>query len=108
MDGRTGVRLVAGTDAGVPNAVFDGFVRGLGLYEHLGFSRARVIDMATVEAARALGIDADTGRLAAGYRADLLVVDGDPLENLDALHDLRLVLAGGSPYAGAAVNDYWI
>ncbi|MBV6703107.1 amidohydrolase family protein [Kitasatospora aureofaciens] len=101
-----GVRLVAGTDAGVPGAGFDGFVNGLELYEHLGFSRDRILDMATIEAARALGIDADTGQLAAGYRADLLVVDGDPLRDLNALRALRLVLAGGRPY-GNGMSEGW-
>lgn len=101
-----GVRLVAGTDAGVPGAVFDGFVNGLELYEHLGFPRDRILDMATVEAARALGIDADTGQLVAGYRADLLVVNGDPLRDLNALRALRLVLAGGRPYSNGT-NAGW-
>ncbi|MFI9270956.1 amidohydrolase family protein [Kitasatospora sp. NPDC052896] len=63
-----------------------------------GPSWDRAIDMATVEAARALGIDADTGRLAPGHRADLLVVDGDPLRDLSALRAVRLVVAGGRPY----------
>jgi imidazolonepropionase-like amidohydrolase len=99
-----GVRLVAGTDAGVPNAVFDGFVRGLEFYEHLGFSRDRVIDMATIDAARALGIGTDTGQLTAGYRADLLVVDGDPLRDLSALRATRLVIAGGRSYGNGAAD----
>nr|WP_280722344.1 amidohydrolase family protein [Kitasatospora sp. MAA4] len=99
-----GVRLVAGTDAGVPGSVFDGFVGALELYEHLGLSRDRVIDMATVDAARALGIDTDTGRVAAGYRADLLVVDGDPLRDLSALHATRLVIAGGRTYGNGAAD----
>ncbi|MDH6130202.1 amidohydrolase family protein [Kitasatospora sp. GP82] len=101
-----GVRLVAGTDAGVPNAVFDGFVSSLEFFEHLGLSRDRVIDMATIDAARALGIDTHTGQLTAGYRADLLVVDGDPLRDLNALRALRLVLAGGRPYGNGAVDGW--
>ncbi|RKT11335.1 imidazolonepropionase-like amidohydrolase [Streptomyces sp. 1114.5] len=101
-----GVRLVAGTDAGVPNAVFDGFVSSLEFYEYLGFPRDRVIDMATIDAARALGIDTETGQLAAGYRADLLVVDGDPLRDLNALRAIRLVLAGGRP-CGNGKGESW-
>ena len=77
-----GVRLVAGTDAGVPRAVFDDFTGSLEFFEHLGLPLHRVLDMATTEAAAALGIERDTGRVAAGFRADLLVVDGDPLTDL--------------------------
>ncbi|GGX47886.1 amidohydrolase family protein [Streptomyces chryseus] len=77
------------------HAVFDDFVSSLEFFEHIGFSPAEVIDLATTEAARALGIDAETGLLAPGHRADLLVVDGDPLIDLQRLRDVRLVLAGG-------------
>ncbi|MFF9409865.1 amidohydrolase family protein [Streptomyces anandii] len=93
-----GVRLVAGTDAGVPRAVFGGLVSSLEFFEHLGVARVHIIEMATTEAASALGLDGRTGRLAEGHRADILVVDGDPLAALDALRAVRLVLAGGRPY----------
>ncbi|MEV6671346.1 amidohydrolase family protein [Streptomyces sp. NPDC051162] len=93
-----GVSLIAGTDAGVPRAEFDNLVGSLEFFRYLGFPEARIIDMATVDAARALGIAEETGRLAAGYRADLLVVGGDPLDDLEALRDVRLVLAGGRPH----------
>ncbi|MGW1075002.1 amidohydrolase family protein [Streptomyces sp. NPDC002537] len=93
-----GVTLIAGTDAGVPRADFDNLVGSLEFFQYLGFPASRIIDMATVEAARALGIAEQTGRLAAGYRADLLVVDGNPLDDLGALRDIRLVLAAGRPH----------
>ncbi|UUU44474.1 metal-dependent hydrolase family protein [Streptomyces sp. NBC_00162] len=92
-----GVRLLPGTDAGVSRAVFDDFVSSLEFFEHIGLTPAEIIDLATTGAAQALGISHDTGRLAAGYRADVLVVDGDPLSDLRALRSVRLVLAGGHP-----------
>ncbi len=52
--------------------------------------------MATVDAAHALGLS-DTGALAPGMRADLLVVDGDPLADIAALRRVRHVLAAGRP-----------
>lgn len=97
-----GVRLVAGTDAGIPGALFDDPVGGLQAFAHVGFSNDRIIELATVDAAQALGLADRTGRLAAGYDADLLVVDGDPLADLDALRRIRLVLARGRPHAPAA------
>lgn len=51
-----GVRLVAGTDAGVQRAGFDGLVPALSFYSHLGLANASIIDMATSEAATALGL----------------------------------------------------
>ncbi|MGW4518004.1 amidohydrolase family protein [Streptomyces sp. NPDC004393] len=91
----SGVRLVAGTDAGIPRAVFGGLVSSLEFFEYLGVPRERIIDMATSEAAAALGLDGQAGRLAEGHRADVLVVDGDPLADLDALRAVRLTVAGG-------------
>ncbi|MFD9511225.1 amidohydrolase family protein [Streptomyces mirabilis] len=90
-----GVRLVAGTDAGVPRAVFGGLASSLEFFEYLGVPRERIIGMATSEAAAALRLDGQVGRLAEGYRADVLVVDGDPLADLDALRAVRLTVAGG-------------
>jgi imidazolonepropionase-like amidohydrolase len=96
LDG-LGVRLIPGTDGGLPNSVFDDFAGALTLYEHLGFPPARIIELATVTSAAALGLAGQTGQVAPGYRADLLVVDGDPLAGLDALHRRSLVLAAGVP-----------
>ncbi|MFJ9691357.1 amidohydrolase family protein [Kitasatospora sp. NPDC101183] len=85
-----GVRFIAGTDAGVPGARFGDFVGMLEFFASLGFSNAEVIDMATTNAAHALGLS-DTGRLAPGLRADLIAVDGDPLTDLSALRRVRHV-----------------
>ncbi|WTQ62232.1 amidohydrolase family protein [Streptomyces sp. NBC_00158] len=92
---RSGVRLLPGTDAGVPRAVFDGFVSSLEFFEHIGMTPPEIIDAATAGAADALNLTHDTGRLTPGHRADLLVVDGDPLTDLNSLRTVRLVLAAG-------------
>jgi imidazolonepropionase-like amidohydrolase len=92
---RVGVPLIPGTDAGLPTSVFGDFAGALGLYEHLGFSPGRIIEMATVTSAAALGLGDRTGQVAPGYDADLLVTEGDPLTGLDALRRLVLVLARG-------------
>ncbi|MFE3600761.1 amidohydrolase family protein [Streptomyces sp. NPDC059142] len=91
----SGVRLIAGTDAGVQRAGFDGLVTALGFYSHLGLSNASIIDMATSQAADALGLGDVTGKVAPGFRADLLLVDGDPLADLSALSGVRAVFASG-------------
>ncbi|MEU8678076.1 amidohydrolase family protein [Streptomyces sp. NPDC048560] len=97
----SGARLIAGTDAGVQRAGFDGIVGALGFYEHLGVSRDRILAMATTEAAAALGVGDQTGRIAPGYSADLLLVDGNPLEDLSALSAVRAVFTNGRQHQAA-------
>lgn len=87
-----GVPFIAGTDAGLPGSVFDNYAGALGLYPWLGFRTEQAIEFATVNAAAALGLADTTGQLAPGLAADLLVVAGDPLTDLDALRDVRLVM----------------
>ncbi|RSD22053.1 amidohydrolase family protein [Amycolatopsis eburnea] len=90
-----GVRLLAGTDAGLPGSVFDDPVGALELYEWLGFSRRRILEIATCDSAAGLGLGEVTGRLEAGLAGDVLVVEGDPLASLGALRNPLLVLAQG-------------
>lgn len=91
-----GVRFIAGTDAGVPGARFGDYVGMLEFFASLGFEYGEIIDMATVNPAHALGLS-DTGVLAPGMRADLIVVDGDPLTELGALRRIRHIFAAGRP-----------
>ena len=93
-----GVRLIAGTDAGVDNTPHHQYVGGLEYLVTLGFRPADVLAMATTEAAAALGVDAITGRLAPGFDADLIVVDGDPSTDIAALGKLQRVIARGRDY----------
>ena len=93
-----GVRLVAGTDAGINNTPHHQYVAGLEHLVTLGFEPAEVLAMATTDAADALGLGATTGRLAPGYEADVIVVDGDPAADISALGRLRRVIARGHDY----------
>ncbi|WP_275293418.1 amidohydrolase family protein [Amycolatopsis sp. La24] len=90
-----GISMIPGTDAGVANSSFDDYARALQFYVHLGHRHANVIEMATTTSARALGLGHATGQLSAGYAADILIVNGDPLADLDALSRVCLVLAQG-------------
>ncbi|MEU1824127.1 amidohydrolase family protein [Streptomyces abikoensis] len=90
-----GARMITGTDAGVQFAQPGGLAASLSFYEHIGVSKSRILQMATADAADALGLGGETGKLAAGYSADLLVVDGDPLEDLAALTAVKAVFGRG-------------
>ncbi len=93
-----GVRIIAGTDAGVDNTPHHQYIGGLQYLVSLGFRPGEVLAMATTEAAAALGVGAITGRLAPGYDADLIVVDGDPRTDITVLGKLRRVIARGRDY----------
>ena len=100
---KLGVLLIGGTDAGLSGSVFDNYAGALGLYAWLGFPNERTIEFATVNAAAALGLSHVTGRIAEGFAADLLVVDGDPLESLDALFNVQLVVTPNLIYSPSDV-----
>jgi imidazolonepropionase-like amidohydrolase len=93
-----GVRIIVGTDAGVDNTPHHQYLGALQYLVTLGFTPDQVLAMATTEAAEALGVGAVTGRLAPGYQADLIVVDGDPRADIAALGALRRVIARGRDY----------
>ncbi len=80
-----GAMLLAGTDSGLPG-VFHGAAlhKELQALVALGLTPARVLRMATSDAARVLDPKADYGRIEVGARADLLLVEGDPLADIAA------------------------
>ena len=89
-----GVKLAFDTDAGVyPHGQNARQFRSL---MDLGLTPAQVIRMATVDAADLLGWSDRVGRLAPGYYADLIAVDGDPLTDVTELERVRFVMKGGA------------
>ena len=60
-----------------------------------GMSRQAIIQAATANAARALEMEDNIGILEPGKLADLIVVDGNPLEDLSALEEVDVVVQGG-------------
>ncbi len=96
-----GVRLAASTDAGIPNVRHADLAKALPVFAHLAaLSNAEVLRSATSDCAQAIGIGHLTGRLAAGYSADVLFVDGDPLADLDRLGSVVGVLTRGRSIQG--------
>lgn len=97
------VEILIGTDSGVPGTEFDQLKLSMELYEELGFTRGKIIDMVTRGAARSLGLSHETGELCSGLAADLLVVAGNPLDDLDALHRPHQVIVKGAAYSQDAL-----
>jgi len=95
---RAGVRIVAGTDQGVPGHSLH---RELELYVEAGFTPMEAIQAATLQSARAMGLERESGTVRPGLRADVLVVDGDPLARIADTRNVRLVVANGRRYEPA-------
>ena len=93
-----GVRIIAGTDAGIPNRHFDSFAADLAVLANDGpgvaMGARATLMAATSECAAALGL-ADRGTLRPGMRADLLAVEGNPLERIEDVRRTRFVMVGG-------------
>ncbi|MGW6332168.1 amidohydrolase family protein [Nocardia rhamnosiphila] len=90
-----GVRLVPGSDSGIPHTPHAAYPHSLPAYTDLGLTPSEIIDLTTRQAADALRIGHLTGTLCAGLSADLIAVPGDPTRNLDLLTTPILVAAAG-------------
>lgn len=91
-----GVPLAASTDAGIPNVRHADLAQALPVFAHFaGLSNVDVLKTATSGCAQAIGLGGVTGRLAAGFAADVLFVEGDALTDLACLVAPVDVLARG-------------
>lgn len=90
---RMNVAVAFGTDAGV-------FPHGRNAEEFqllvdAGMTPREALTSATTVAARALGMESEIGKIAVGYSADIIAVDGDPLTDVRTLEQVRWVMARG-------------
>ncbi len=96
-----GILEVAGTDA----------IAGLMLHHELalfiqaGISPADALKMATIDAARALGIEATVGTIEPGKLADLVVIDGDPIARIDDITHVVTTIKGGVRFESAPLYE---
>jgi imidazolonepropionase-like amidohydrolase len=96
-----GALMVAGTDAGIgPVKPHDVVRHAPAMLRELGFSQAEALRAVTSVAAGVIGLGHRKGRVAPGFDADILAVDGDPIADPGSLHRIRAVYA-----RGAAVPD---
>jgi imidazolonepropionase-like amidohydrolase len=86
----SGVRFACGTDAVHGQMPFE-----LATLVRLGVSNRDALLAGTRWGAEACRVDREIGTLEAGKRADLIAVDGDPLKDIGALRDVRLVMKDG-------------
>lgn len=72
-----------------------------------GMTPLEVIRVATINGARAIGLDQDIGSLEAGKLADLIVLDKDPLQDIHNTNSVHWVMRGGVVYEGATLNEVY-
>lgn len=91
-----GVPLVTGSDAGNPLVVHGPTVhREMQLWVDAGIPPAIALQAATGTAAKLLRADSRIGRIAPGYDANLLIVDGDPTRDISATERISVVVLKG-------------
>jgi imidazolonepropionase-like amidohydrolase len=89
-----GVQLVAGTDAMAGFALH----RELELYAQYGIPNADVLKIATIDSARIVGVDDRMGSVEEGKVADLVLLQGNPLDDISAVRRASWVFKGETAY----------
>lgn len=98
---KDGIPIIAGTDMGFPGySVF----RELELYVQSGLTPMQAIQTATITPAKVMKLDAATGSVEAGKNADIIIVDGDPLQNIRNIRKVTIVIKDGNVYDPLALH----
>jgi imidazolonepropionase-like amidohydrolase len=92
---RLGIDVATGTDTGVRGVMPEMVWREIFLLNDHGLSAMGSIKAATSRAATLLGLESEIGTIEPGKRADLILVDGDPVQDLRRLERPRLVMQAG-------------
>jgi imidazolonepropionase-like amidohydrolase len=100
-----GVPLIAGSDAGIfTNIPGSELTRELELLVKAGLTPFEALAAATVKAGPPVGLP-DRGQIAPGYRANLILVSGDPLTNVSVVENPEAVMIGGIWLDATALAD---
>lgn len=90
-----GVKIATGTDCGSPLTPPRYYYDELAIMHEAGMSEMEVIKASTIVAAECLGIEDQRGSISPGKFADLLIVDSNPLNDLNSLRGDKLVMKNG-------------
>jgi imidazolonepropionase-like amidohydrolase len=95
---KAGVKFAFGTDAGLPKEIAHGEnAKEFSALVKLGMTPINAIRTATINAADLLGTE-DRGELKKGMLADIIAVEGNPLQDITLLEKVSFVMKGGKVY----------
>jgi imidazolonepropionase-like amidohydrolase len=97
------VPIAFGTDCGV--CPHGSNAKEFGYMVEAGMTPADALRTATINAARLLGREEELGRLQPGYAADLIAVEGNPLDDVTILEDVRFVMRDGQVFVDVPATD---
>lgn len=92
---RAGIPVVAGTDQTVPGHSLH---REIELYVQAGFTPMEAIQAATIVPARAMGLEKESGTVEKGKRGDLILVNGNPLDDIHKIRNVEYVITDGTMF----------
>ena len=95
-----GVPVVVGTDEGIPGHSVH---REIELYVEAGLTPLQALQAATIVPARAMSMDAVLGTIQPGKRADLVVLNANPLDDIHNIRRVRWTIRGGKIYDAASL-----
>jgi imidazolonepropionase-like amidohydrolase len=95
---RAGITVVAGTDQTVPGYSLH---REMELYVQAGFTPMEAIQAATIVPARVMGLEKELGTVEKGKRGDLILIDGNPLDDIRNTRNVEYVITNGTMYHSA-------
>ena len=96
-----GITIIPGTD----NLAGYMLHYELELYVRAGIPATEVLRMATLTPALVMGVDRDRGVIAAGKLADMVLIDGDPTQDVRDIKKIKTVIKGGKVYDPAAIEN---
>lgn len=91
---KRGIAIVPGTD-GLPGFLYH---RELELYERSGIPASEVLKLATIKSAEITGVSDAYGSIEVGKQADLILIDGNPVENISDIRKVEWTIKGAHLY----------
>jgi imidazolonepropionase-like amidohydrolase len=95
-----GITIIPGTD-GLAGYMLH---HELELYVRAGIAPPEVLRMATLTPALVMGVNKDRGIIADGKLADMVLIDGDPIQNIRDVNKITTVIKDGKIYDAAAIE----
>ena len=95
---KANIPIVAGTDVGVPGHTLH---RELELYVKAGLTPLEAIQTATITPARVMKLENEVGTIEPGKRADIIILDANPLDNISNIRKVRFTMTQGRLFDSA-------